>query len=248
MTLICPDGLDVTWYRTFVPEIPIEYVDRRWLSTLAMFASFKISPLLYETYEDFEYILFYEPDAFVFSDQLEEWCDRDFDYVGAPWFEGFSEPTSDRMIGVGNGGFSLRKVKSHLRIAKRFEREQALFRGGYRRHAPDKLRFALAQASRILGIGKGRRYYVSPPHYGADDMFWAKAPTRDRSFRIAPPDLAFSFSFEAKPRLLYEMNSHRLPFGCHAWFRYDLAFWKPFIEEYGYDVPNESVLVQVCSR
>jgi hypothetical protein len=246
MTFICPDGLDTTWYRTFVPEIPIEHIDRRWLSTLAMFAALKISPLLYEKYQRFEYILFYEPDAFVFSDRLEEWCDRELDSCGAPWFEGWHEPTSDRIIGVGNGGFSLRRVQPHLRIARRFEREQVLFRGGYRRNPSEKLRFALAQVSRLLGIGRGRGYYVSPPHYGSDDTFWGfTAPRRNPSFRIAPPDLALSFSFEVKPRLLYELNSHRLPFGCHAWFRYDLAFRKPFIEAYGYVVPDESVLVPV---
>jgi hypothetical protein len=246
MTFICPDGLDTTWYRTFVPEIPIEHVDRRWLATFSMFASLKISPLLYEKYEQFEYILFYEPDAFVFSDRLEEWCDRGLDYLGAPWFEGFSEPKSDRIIGAGNGGFSLRKVQSHLRIAKRFELERALLSGGYRRHPSQKLWFLLAQVSRKLGIGKGRRYYVSPAYDRSEDVFWAfTAPRRDPSFRVAPPDLALSFSFEVKPRLLYEMNSHRLPFGCHAWFKYDLAFWKPFIEGCGYDVPDESVLVPV---
>jgi hypothetical protein len=175
MTFICPDGLDTAWYRTFVPEIPIEHVDGRWLATPSMLAACKISPLLYEKYERFEYILFYEPDAFVFSDRLEEWCDRDLDYLGAPWFEGFSKPKSDRIIGAGNGGFSLRKVQSHLRIARRFELEQALFRGGYRRHPSQKLWFVLAQVSRMLGIGKGRRYYVSPPYPRSEGVHGAEA-------------------------------------------------------------------------
>src|SRR5262245_66317821 len=95
MTLICPDGLDTTWYRTFVPEVPVEHLDRRWFATFSTFNTLMVSPLLYERYRHFEYILFFEPDAFVFSDRLEEWCARGFDYVGAPWFEGFDKPTSD---------------------------------------------------------------------------------------------------------------------------------------------------------
>ena len=47
-----------------------------------------------------------------------------------------------------------------------------------------------------------------------------------------------SFAFEARPRTLYEMNGRQLPFGCHAWFRYDLAFWKPFVESLGYELPE----------
>jgi len=60
--------------------------------------------------------------------------------------------------------------------------------------------------------------------------------------RAASPSLALSFSFQVNPRLLYEVNSRRLPFGCHGGFKYDLAFWEPFIEGCGYDVPDESVL------
>jgi hypothetical protein len=32
--------------------------------------------------------------------------------------------------------------------------------------------------------------------------------------------------------VLYELNGHELPFGCHAWERYDRAFWEeqlPFL-------------------
>jgi hypothetical protein len=25
------------------------------------------------------------------------------------------------------------------------------------------------------------------------------------------------------------MNNHRLPFGCHAWPRYDRMFWEPYL-------------------
>jgi hypothetical protein len=241
MTFICPEGMDSAWYRTFVPEIPIEHVDARWMSSFAMFQAFKISPFLYEKYEDYDYILFYEPDAFVFSDMLEAWCDRDFDYVGAPWVKESGESTSIRMIGGGNGGFSLRKVASHARVAKKFEIEQFLFRG-YRRHSLDKLRFILAEACRLLGNGEKRRHYIGPWSPPLEDFFWGfTAPKRDPSFRVAPPELALSFSFEVMPRRLYEINAHRLPFGCHAWFRYDLAFWRPFIEQFGYELPDEPV-------
>jgi hypothetical protein len=236
MTLVCPQGLDTTWYETFVPEIPILFVDREWLSTYAMFAAFKISPFLYERYSEYEYILFYEPDAFVFSDQLEFWCDQGLDYIGAPWFEGMVEPKSNKFVGVGNGGFSLRKVGSHLAIARRFELEQFIFRG-YRRHTLDKLRHLRSIASYLLGSSRSRPHYIGPDYHGHEDFFWCmKVPRRYPSFRIASPELALAFSFEAQPRFLFERNSHRLPFGCHAWFRYDLDFWKPHIEEFGYRI------------
>src|ERR1700744_1519211 len=39
----------------------------------------------YKSFSDYEYILIYQLDAFVFSDQLDYWCDQDYDYIGAPW-------------------------------------------------------------------------------------------------------------------------------------------------------------------
>ena len=235
-TLVCPEGLDTTWYQAFVPEIPILFVDRRWLSTYAMFNAFKVSPYLYQRFRDYEYLLFYEPDAFVFSDQLESWCSQGLDYVGAPWFRGITEPTSDEIIGVGNGGFSLRRVASHLDIATRFEREQLLFRG-YRRHTPDKLRYLRAKAGQLLGMRGPVPRYIGPDYYGHEDFFWCRTvPARYPSFRIASPAEATSFSFEARPRYLFERSGGQLPFGCHAWFRYDLDFWKPHIEAFGHRI------------
>ena len=45
---------------------------------------------------------------------------------------------------------------------------------------------------------------------------------------------AIPFAFEAKPKYLYKINQNKLPMGCHAWYRYNLEFWRPFIEGFGY--------------
>ena len=48
-------------------------------------------------------------------------------------------------------------------------------------------------------------------------------------FTIAPLDEALRFGFECVPRYCYELNGNRLPFGCHAWERYDREFWEQFV-------------------
>jgi hypothetical protein len=241
MAMVCPDGMDTSWYAELVPEIPIVTVDRRCLSTYAMFAALKISPYLYELFSEYEYLLFYEPDAFVFSDQLESWCDRGLDYVGAPWFRGLTEPTSDEIIGVGNGGFSLRNVAAHLDISRRFEREQLLFRG-YRRHTRDKLTYLRGRVQYLLGMRPSAPHYIGPDYHGHEDFFWCRTvPARYPSFRLASPAEAASFSFEARPRYLFERGGGRLPFGCHAWFRYDLDFWRPHIEAFGHRIDSAAL-------
>lgn len=60
------------------------------------------------------------------------------------------------------------------------------------------------------------------------------------SFHIAPVETALEFSFEMNVERCYGMNGGRLPFGCHAWHRFNLPFWKPRIEGYGYRIPEEA--------
>jgi len=38
-----------------------------------------------------------------------------------------------------------------------------------------------------------------------------------------------SFSFEVGPKHCFEKNNQTLPFGCHAWAKYDREFWKPYL-------------------
>jgi hypothetical protein len=54
-------------------------------------------------------------------------------------------------------------------------------------------------------------------------------------FSVAPVEKAIGFSFEKLPQKLYNLNHNNLPFGCHAWFKYDFDFWEPFIIKFGYE-------------
>ena len=51
----------------------------------------------WEKFADYEYVLMYHLDALVFSDQLQEWCGKGLDYIGAPFLR------CDRCA-VGEGG------------------------------------------------------------------------------------------------------------------------------------------------
>ena len=69
-----------------------------------------LSPQFYATFADFDYILIYQTDAFVFYNALEDFCSLGYDYIGAPW--SYLAKVGGKFLRVGNGGFSLRKVKS----------------------------------------------------------------------------------------------------------------------------------------
>ena len=77
-----------------------------------------MSPFFYEAFKDFDYILIYQLDAFVFYDALEYFCSLGYDYIGAPWstwYPWFMSIKKNISL-VGNGGFSLRNVKAHYNV------------------------------------------------------------------------------------------------------------------------------------
>jgi hypothetical protein len=62
------------------------------------------------------------------------------------------------------------------------------------------------------------------------DFFWSdRAVEYVPEFKVASLEEGLEFGFECGPRLCFERTGHRLPFGCHAWARYDRKFWEPFL-------------------
>ncbi|MDR3715403.1 MAG: DUF5672 family protein [Puia sp.] len=192
--------------------------DDVFFSGLKGYNSLLMSLEFYQSFDEFDHILIYQPDAFVFRDELEYWCKKGYDYIGAPWFENFQNAGKEsNIIGVGNGGFSLRKVSSFIKGVKRLHFLRRL--GGF---------------SRFLAGEAAYSILFSSVHM-QEDIFWTRCmPLIRSSFSVAPVTDAVKFSFEVHPNVLFEMNNRDLPFGCHAWWRYDLDFWTPFVESYGH--------------
>ena len=234
--IICPHGLNVNEYKNLVPQISIVFIDPKWQSNYRMFNELKKSELLYEKFKNYNFLLFYELDAWVFRDELAYWCIRSYDYVGAPWFEGWHEAgKSSKIIGIGNGGFSLRNIRSSIRLLKRVKTIRSLRKFWFisRLQAIWPFYKMLSFCKRYFHIRDISNIHdLIFEHYNQvnEDYFWTKliAETFD-DYKLATIEDAITFSFDVNPALLYQKNNHRLPFGCHAWERYEPEFWKPFI-------------------
>ena len=199
----------------------------------------------YRAFEGYEYILIYQLDCLVFADNLEEWCGKGWDYVGAPWLVDTEDPTRGFSL-VGNGGLSLRRVQRALEVLRsRHFLEDPKIRGiqtGPRSKVVSEALEASVPLKRMFIAGKTllhRWGYHNNARWLArdtanshrhEDHFWAYDARRVmKEFRIPEPREALEFSFELAPRYCFMMNGGRLPFGCHAWFRYDREFWEPFL-------------------
>lgn len=80
-----PESLDIT---SLVRDYPANHIvpfPDTYFKGIAGYNRLMMSPEFYETFAQWEYILIYQTDAWVFSDRLSEWCSKGYDYIGAPW-------------------------------------------------------------------------------------------------------------------------------------------------------------------
>lgn len=98
--------------------LPVERFPQSFFDGISGYNQLMLSKEFYQRFERYEYILVYQLDAFVFSDRLQHFCELGYDYIGAPWLQGYRYITGleRRYLHVGNGGFSLRKISAFLRI------------------------------------------------------------------------------------------------------------------------------------
>ena len=259
VTLVCPEKFDEACYLLIAKEqnivIGIERFMNIYFSDITGYNRLMLSTEFYKRFKKFKYILIYQLDAWVFRDELHYWCEKEYDYIGAPWFEDFDNSTSkSRIIGVGNGGFSLRNVSGILNQIKILKQLQVILK--YEKYNWEGLILRMFKIIRDVTL-----YSKLEPFYkltnGQEDYFWCvdmknvySEYINNKSFvaklfklfpiknlKIADVETAIKFSMECQPARLFEMNNNNLPFGCHAWYKYNYEFWKPFIVRAGYELP-----------
>jgi hypothetical protein len=215
---VIPQSLKLS--RNFIKSIncsTIRFADR-WFKNIRSYSKLLLSKIFYEKFLEYKYILIYQPDAFVFSDQLLDWALKNYSYIGAPWLHGETvRPYLFKWIGsleklffgsdraktcfVGNGGFSLRNTNDCLKMLDFSFKHKVFY---WRRN---------------------------------EDSFWSYCGVwQPERFRIPNLELARQFAFELEPQKSYMNNNEKLPFGCHAWAKYDIDFWRPIFKSYGYNI------------
>lgn len=220
--LLAPEGLNLDYYLERGPGLGVQRVKGEWLGAngVAGYNRMMLSKEFYALFANTEYILICQTDAWIFDDRLEEWCQKGYDYVGAPWPK---RPIynlwpvrlvlklrkalwgrrrvlmrQDYFERVGNGGLSLRRIDSFLSVADRYQATIELFKTSH-------------------GIVYN------------EDWFWSLIP---QEFRYPTFDEALGFSFDSHPELCHRLAKGRLPMGCHGWFKKrNIKFWQPIIEK-----------------
>jgi hypothetical protein len=229
--LLVPRSLSMRYPGCEVMRFPDHFFGSHLANTRLM-----LSRDLYRAFSEYKYILVYQSDALVFSDQLQAWCDTDLDYIGAPWLKSEYTPFI-KVPRVGNGGFSLRKVSSFLGVlgSDEYWTDPHAYWATLCRDKPQWWQWMNLPRKyrKYLKRYNGVSYHIA--HWLAEgkcyeDIFWAYEATHYYpEFKIADAKTGLRFAFEVMPRTCFELNDRQLPFGCHAWARYDKDFWTPFL-------------------
>lgn len=201
-----PEGMDLGFYRGQFGEIPYRAFESGSFASIQGYNRLMLNPEFYARFADHEFILVLQPDAIVLRDDLDQWCARPFDYVGAPWPDGyelfvnvgrFGGDNGKRVkVPVGNGGLSLRRVAKCISLLKEFDDEILAF---------------------FLRTGS------------SEDLFFSVMGALSEDFVIPNEMTAARFSLELKPSHYLAVNGGRLPMGGHAWWKYEPQLWRKIL-------------------
>ena len=206
--------LDVFKKHNIVPYL--ELFENTYFEGIYGYNRLMLSFDFYDRFKRYKYMLIYQLDAYVFRDELDYWCNQEYDYIGAPSPSEIKEIVKtkykndfdrdiDSNFSIYNGGLSLRKINSFSKIIQenKFYIDELLKNDWY------------------------------------EDVIFSKL-LYEREEKLLPSnEMAVKFSFECFPSRLYLSNNRQLPMGCHAWYRneggiYDDWFWFKHIRPFYY--------------
>lgn len=233
--LAIPDTLDVSALLARYPVLGCQAFAATYFTSVKAYNRLMLADEFYARFADYEYMLVYQLDAFVFSDQLLAWCSRGYDYVGAPWIphgrvpgrlqllraalrrryfrltnrqyrHGQGDHHAQQHYAAGNGGFSLRRIAALRTVLRRLPERAEPYRQGTR----------------------------TP---WAEDLFFCVEANRYRELvRVPGFRESLAFAWETYPDVAARCCDVALPFGCHAWDKLHRAQWRPVFASFGIDI------------
>lgn len=229
---VCPEHLDMSEYDRIVGyALPKERFAKNYFDGIAGYNSLMTDVSFYKRFTYYKYMLIYQLDAWVFSDQLAQWCAKGYDYVGAPWFELHKTHEEGYSLWCcGNGGLSLRHIAKFIETTS----PTTLFLS--RKEIIEKYFKSIKTwgkgIERLLGRKNNMVWYRQKRSDLWEDTFFSYGlEGTSHELNRPSPEEGAEFSFECSPAYLFEFIGNKLPFGCHAWRKFQYQeFWSKYIK------------------
>lgn len=225
--LVAPFSLNLDEYLDAFPQkqLLIERFCDDYFKDVRGYNALMLSKQFYERFSSYEFMLIYQLDAFVFKDDLIYWCNKGYDYIGAPWL-------TDRRYNnvlkrkwkeyIWNRAYKRNKLNRHTRLPVEEQFNNRVGNGGFSLRRINKMIQALSKYS---NLAESYLKKTNQPHFN-EDVFWSLEVNRRETFlKIPNYKIAVNFAIETWPEIAYELTKGQLPFGCHDWDKY-YTFWK----------------------
>ncbi len=128
--LFYPNNISPNTYLEIIEGLRLVPLDHRYFSSIDSYNRLLKSPVFYGPVGEYDFMLLYQLDSYIFDEsKIYDFIDCNFDYIGAPWLKLNWYRNSTKLVTkfrslepfirkVGNGGFSLRKVKTFYKYSK----------------------------------------------------------------------------------------------------------------------------------
>ena len=118
--LVGPNRINFSSYVELFNNKPKhENFDDKYFESNKSYSQLCLSYDFYKRLDDYEYMLIYQTDCWIFRNEIKKFCEMGYDYIGGPIYSPGSRwpgfKNSMRPV-VGNGGLSLRKILTMLKL------------------------------------------------------------------------------------------------------------------------------------
>ena len=199
---VAPASLDITYYQKSFGVQRVERFDDHYFANIIGYNRLLVSTLFYERFANYEFALICQPDAVVLKPELHLWLEKPYDYIGAPWPKGYALTIHTKHIPM-EGGVTCKAFVGN---------------GGL------SLRRNKACIDLIREFDDVSANWHTYGH--AEDLFFAFVGSLSVNFLMPNIMTAATFSHDIDPQYLQDLTNHALPFGVHAWEKYDRVFWE----------------------
>ena len=232
---IVPDSLRHYLIEKY-PGVRVEGFCDSFFTDIYSYSALLLEQSFYKRFLEYEFMLIYQTDAFVFEDRLIVFIDEGYDLIAAPVAK---EYWPELNLRIGNGGFTLRKIQTMFDFVINKERVIQIW---HKAHPLDNP--------------------ISIEQY--EDKYFAYCMELKYNSVTAPTlERAFEFSIDFNINGVFCGLERHIPFGCHRWSKYKFKEWWGIIEQYGYVLTefqknelisqdynyNKRILIgKICSR
>lgn len=122
LVLVCPITFDVNKYNSIADyEFSVLHCNNDFFKSQRSYSDLCEEWRFYDALSEYEYMVIYQLDAWIFEDRLDYFIEKNYDYIGAPHLVGVgSRPEGEN----GNGGFCLRRIKPFIDVCKKTDFSQ----------------------------------------------------------------------------------------------------------------------------